>query len=130
MVQKQHKTNHSEMSETRKVKAEIVGAEKKTNKFFKKIRKMFNTVKLVIAIILDLADLIIGIIPLVNTAYDIACSIILLIILKHKKLALLPLIEVPMIIPPLSFINMILPICTITVLLDNGMENVKVYRFR
>jgi hypothetical protein len=130
MVQKQHKTDNSEVDSTRRVKAEVVGAQKKTNKFFEKIKNVFNTIKLIIAIILDLADLIIGIIPFVNAAYDVACCLILLIILKHKKLALLPLIEVPLIIPPLSFVNMLLPICTIAVLLDDGMENVKVYRFR
>jgi hypothetical protein len=130
MVQKQHKTDISEVDNTRRVKAEIVGAHTKTNNFWKKIISIIHKIKLIIAIILDAADLVIGLIPFVNAAYDIACSLILLIILKHKKLALLPLIEVPLIIPPLSFINMILPICTITVLLDNGMENVKVYKFR
>lgn len=130
MVQKQHKTDISQVNQARRVKAEIVGIETKKQKFWKKIKNVFNTIKLAIAIILDLADLFIGLIPFVNAAYDIACSLVLLIILKHKKLALLPLIEVPLIIPPLSFVNMLLPICTITVLLDNGMENVKVYRFR
>jgi len=125
MVQKQHKTDNNKVDSTRRVKAEVVGAQKKTNKFFEKVTSVFNTIKLVIAIILDLSDLVIGIIPFVNAAYDVACSLILLIILKHKKLALLPLIEVPLIIPPLSFVNMLLPICTITVLLDNEMENVK-----
>ena len=42
--------------EAKKVDVEIVGKEKKSNKFLKKIRLVFARIKLGIAIILDLID--------------------------------------------------------------------------
>lgn len=116
-----------------KVKAEVVGAEskwkKRSRRFFSKIKKVLNRIKLIIAVILDLIDLMIAWIPVVNTAWDIVCFLVLLVILKNKKLAILSLVEVPLIgLPPFSIIDMFLPICTMVVLMDNQEGSfVKVY---
>ena len=115
--------------EYKKVKAEVVGAESRWKKrwlhFRKKAAKALKRVKLIIAIILDLIDFAIAWIPIINTAWDVVCFIILLLILKNKKLAFLSLIELPLIgLPPFSIIDMILPICTVVVMIDNQEVNI------
>ena len=115
----------------KKVKVEIVGKEKKSNKFLKKIRLAFARLKLGIAIILDLIDFFIAWIPIINEAWDIITFLILLIILKNKKLAFISLIELPLLgLPPFSIIDMLIPIATITVLIDNGIGEIKFHKFR
>ncbi len=111
---------------------EIVGAkkEKKAYKFLKKIKSIWAKAKLGIAIILDLIDFFIAWIPIVNEAWDIITFIVLLTILKNKKLAFLSLIELPLLgLPPFSIIDMFLPIATITVLMDNGFDQMKMHGF-
>ena len=116
--------------EAKKVDVEIVGKEKKSNKFLKKIRLVFARIKLGIAIILDLIDFFIAWIPIVNEIWDIITFLILLIILKNKKLAFISLIELPLLgLPPFSIIDMFLPIATITVLIDNNLGDIKIQRF-
>jgi hypothetical protein len=106
--------------ETKRVKAEIVGLENRQKKFWKNAKKAINKIKLLTAIILDLIDFAIAWIPIVNEIWDIACFLILLLILKNKKLAFISLAELPLLgLPPFSIIDMFLPICTITVLIDN-----------
>ena len=105
----------------KKVKVEIVGHDGWFKKFLKKAKKVLGRIKLGIAIFLDLIDLFIGWIPIVNTAWDVVCFLILLLILKHKKLAYLSLIELPFIgLPPFSIIDMFIPVCSIVVLLDRS----------
>jgi len=104
-------TSHPAVKNLRKIK----------NKVFEKTSLYWKRTKFTIAILLDLVGLLIGWIPFVNSAYSILCCIVLLLILKNRKLALLSLIEVPLIIPPFSFIAMLLPICTIVVMMDNNM---------
>jgi len=116
--------------ESKKVEVEIVDVEKKSGKFSKKIKSTITKIKLGIAIILDVIDFFIGWIPIINTLWDIVTFIILLIILKNKKLAFLSLIELPLLgLPPFSIIDMVIPIATITVLMDNNIGKIKVQRF-
>ena len=116
--------------QVKKVKVEIVGKEKKENKLFKKIKRVFARIKLGIAIILDLIDFFIAWIPIINEAWDIITFLILLIILKNKKLAFISLIELPLLgLPPFSIIDMFLPIATITVLIDNGIGDLRIHIF-
>lgn len=116
--------------QAKKVDVEIVGKEKKSNKVLKKIRLVFARIKLGIAIILDLIDFFIAWIPIINEAWDIITFLILLIILKNKKLAFISLIELPLLgLPPFSIIDMLIPIATITVLIDNSIGNIKIQRF-
>ena len=116
--------------QVKKVDVEIVGKEKKSNKFLKKIRLVFARIKLGISIILDLIDFFIAWIPIVNEIWDIITFLILLVILKNKKLAFISLIELPLLgLPPFSIIDMLIPIATITVLIDNGMGNLRIHRF-
>ena len=123
-----HKINY--FVEAKKVKAEIVGKGKKTNKFIEKIKSIWVRIKLGIAILLDLIDFFIAWIPIVNEAWDIITFLILLIILKNKKLAFLSLIELPLLgLPPFSIIDMLIPIATITVLIDNGTGDLRIRRF-
>jgi hypothetical protein len=117
-------------------KIEIVGVESRSTVFWKKIVNVLNKIKLLIAIVLDLVGLAIGWLPIVNSIWTLACFFILVLILKHKKLALVSLIELPLIIPPFSIIAMFLPICTLVVLLDNQGQMygehsfVKVHNFK
>ena len=107
----------------KKVKVEVIGAKKKKKGFeliLHWIKKIFFSIKLVIAIVLDLADFFLGIIPIINAVWDVICFFILLIMLKNKKLAFIVFVELPLILPPLSFINMLLPINTLVVILDNA----------
>jgi len=118
----------------KKVKAEVVGAEIKGAKLWKKIKhkigKITRRIKLIIAVALDLIDFFIAWIPIVNEIWDIACFLILLVILKHKKLAFVSLVELPLLgLPPFSIIDMFLPICAMVVLLDNQEGNIKMHYF-
>ena len=116
--------------EAKKVKVEIVGKEKKSSKLFKKIKLIWARIKLGIAILLDLIDFFIAWIPIVNEAWDIITFLVLLIILKNQKLAFLSLIELPLLgLPPFSIIDMLIPIATITVLIDNGIGELRIHRF-
>ena len=118
--------------EAKKVKVEIVdiNKEKKSNKFFKKIKAITARIKLGIAVILDVIDFFIAWIPVVNEIWDVITFMVLLVILKNKKLAFVSLIELPLLgLPPFSIIDMFLPIATITVLIDNNIGNVKIQRF-
>src|SRR3989338_2038796 len=108
-------TSHPAVKKFRKIK----------NKVFEKTSLYWRRTKLTIAILLDLVGLFIGWIPLVNSAYSVFCFIVLLIVLKNKKIAILSLIEVPLIIPPFSIIAMILPICTLCMIIDNSLSNIK-----
>ncbi|HIH42671.1 TPA: hypothetical protein HA246_03435 [Candidatus Woesearchaeota archaeon] len=108
-------TSHPAVKKFRKIK----------NKVVEKASLYWKRTKFTIAILLDLVGLFIGWIPFVNTAFSIFCFIVLLVILRNKKIALLSLIEVPLIIPPFSFIAMILPICTLCVMIDNSLGNIK-----
>ena len=111
----------------KKVDVEIVSDKKESKKpvFLQFLGKL----KLTIAIILDLVHFFIGWIPFVNSAWSVATFIVLLLILKNKKLAFLSLIELPLILPPFSFIAMILPTASIAVLMDNSMAQMKLYKF-
>lgn len=116
--------------EAKKVKAEIIKEKKESKTFFKKIKSLILRIKLLIAILLDGIDLLIGWIPIVNTMWDIVTFFFLLIILKNKKMAFVSLIELPFIgLPPFSIIDMFVPIATITVLIDNNMSNIKIQRY-
>jgi len=113
--------------EAKKVKAEVVNP--KSREKPSKIWPVWARIKLGIAIVLDIIDFLIGWIPLINAAWDIVTFLVILLILKNKKLALLPLIEVPLILPPFSIIGMLIPIATITVLIDNNIGSIKIQRF-
>jgi len=114
--------------EAKKVKVEVVNP--KARKKPSKIWPIWARIKLGIAIVLDGIDFLIGWIPIINEAWDIVTFLILLVILKNKKLAFLSLIELPLLgLPPFSIIDMLIPIATITVLIDNGIGNIKVQRF-
>ena len=116
--------------QAKKVDVEIVGKEKKSSKLFNKVKMVWARIKLGIAILLDLIDFFIAWIPVVNEAWDIITFLILLIILKNKKLAFLSLIELPLLgLPPFSIIDMLIPIATITVLIDNGIGELRIHRF-
>ncbi len=107
-------TSHPAVKKLRKIKNKVV---EKTSLYWRRA-------KLTIAILLDLIGLFIGWIPFVNTAFSVFCFIVLLVLLKNKKIALLSLVEVPLIIPPFSFIAMILPICTFCVMIDNSINGI------
>lgn len=107
-------TSHPAVKKFRKIKNKIA---EKTSLYWKRT-------KLTIAILLDIIDFFIAWIPLVNSAYSIFCFIVLLVILKNKKIAFLSLIEAPLIIPPFSFIAMLLPICTFCVIIDNSINGI------
>ena len=113
--------------EAKKVKAEVVNP--KSREKSSKIWPVWARIKLGIAIVLDIIDFLIGLIPIINAAWDIVTFLVLLLILKNKKLALLPLIEMPLILPPFSIIGMLIPIATITVLIDNGIGELRIHRF-
>ncbi|MEK6949464.1 MAG: hypothetical protein AABX34_04530 [Nanoarchaeota archaeon] len=113
--------------EAKKVEVEIVNNKKEAKK---PLFPIFAKIKLTIAIILDLAHFFIGWIPLVNSAWSVVTFLSLLLILKNKKLAFLSLIEVPLILPPFSIIGMLIPIATITVLIDNSIGEIKIHKFR
>jgi hypothetical protein len=118
--------------EAKKVKAEVVGVERKWKKRFKamwkRVKKVLNRVKLSIAVMLDLIDFFIAWVPFVNTAWDIVSFLVLLVILKNKRLAFLSLVELPLIgLPPFSIIDMFLPICTFIVIIDNQEGGFRVY---
>src|SRR3989338_2794154 len=118
--------------EAKKVDVDIVGIkkEKNANKLTKKIISIWAKVKLGIAILLDLIDFFIAWIPIINEAWDIITFLILLIILKNKKLAFISLVELPLLgLPPFSIIDMLIPIATITVLIDNGIGDLRIRRF-
>ena len=115
--------------EAKKVIVEVVGKGRKSSKLFNKIKLVWARIKLGIAIVLDGIDFLIGWIPIINEAWDIITFLILLVILKNKRWALLPLIEVPLILPPFSIIGMLIPIATITVLIDNGLGELRIHRF-
>lgn len=88
--------------------------------------KMIARMKLGVAVFLDLADLILGWIPLINTAWDIVTFAVLLVILKNKRLAFLSLIELPFLgIPPFSIIDAFLPIATALTIMDINIEMLK-----
>lgn len=112
--------------EIKRVKAEVVNPKVRKKS---KILPVWARIKFGIAIVSDIIDFLIGWIPVINTAWDIVTFLVLLLILKNKKLALLPLIEVPLILPPFSIIGMLIPIATITVLIDNGIGDIKIRRF-
>ena len=115
--------------EAKKVIVEVVGKGRKSSKLFNKIKLIWARIKLGIAILLDLIDFFIAWIPIVNEAWDIITFLILLIILKNKKLAFISLIELPLLgLPPFSIIDMLIPIATITVLIDNGMGDLRIQR--
>lgn len=107
-------TSHPALKKFRKIK----------NKVVEKATLYWKRTKLAIAILLDIIGFFVGLIPLVNSAYSVLCFIVLLIILKNKKIAFLSLVEVPLIIPPFSFIAMILPICTFCVMIDNSLNGI------
>ena len=116
--------------QAKKVDVEIVGKERKSSKLFKKINVVWARIKLGIAILLDLIDFFIAWIPIINEAWDIITFLILLIILRNKKLAFISLIELPLLgLPPFSIIDMLIPIATITVLIDNGTGDLRIRRF-
>ena len=117
--------------EAKKVIVEVVGKGRKSSKLFNKIKLVWARIKLGIAIILDLIDFFIAWIPIINEAWDIITFLILLIILRNKKLAFISLIELPLLgLPPFSIIDMLIPIATITVLIDNGIGEIKFHKFR
>jgi len=112
--------------EAKKVNVELVEDLKESKKTFQKISLMISRIKLFVAIILDLVDFLIGWIPIVNTLWDLVTFIILIIILKNKKLALVSLIELPFFgLPPFSILDMFIPIATITVLIDNNLSKIQ-----
>jgi len=111
--------------EAKKVDAEVIEREYMEGSFSKKPLPIFTRIKFGIAITLDLIDFLIGWIPILNTLWDIVTFIILLIILRNKKLAFFSLLELPLLgLPPFSFIDMLIPVATILVMIDNGMKNI------
>ena len=116
------------LMEAKKVEVEIINGKKESKKPL--FLQFFARIKLAIAIFLDIIDFLIGWIPVINAAWDIVTLLVLLLILKNKKLALLSLIEVPLILPPFSIIGMLIPIATITVLMDNSIGEIKLQKFK
>jgi len=86
----------------------------------------FMGVKLLVAIGLDGADLVLGNIPLVNTVWDMATMIVLSVLLRHRYLAFFAVTEVfiPW-FPPLGQIDALLPMATILTLMDIGMTRLE-----
>ena len=89
---------------------------------------LFGKYKLFTAIALDVADILFGNIPLLNTIWDIMTFGVLFIILKRKYLAFFALGE--LIFPGIGFwskeIDAFVPSATILVLVDNYMAKHKV----
>ncbi len=111
--------------ETKKVKVEVVDEKgnKKPNRFFEKVKTILTKLKIGTAIVLDGIDFFLSPIPILNTAWDIVCFLVLLIILKNKRLAYFSLGE--LIIPglgPIGLIDGIIPACTIITILDTFID--------
>lgn len=82
--------------------------------------------KYLIAIILDLIDLILGHVPFMNTLWDIFTFIVLLVILDNKKLAFISLSELILFgFPVLGTIDAFFPLATIIVYFDSHNKNNK-----
>jgi len=114
------------MEQPKKVKVEIVGRENKGksyDKLFGRVSSVFIKIKLIVAILLDAVDLVLGNIPILNTIWDFITFSILFIILRNKYLAFLSLTELVLPgIPILGQIDAIIPVATLTTLLDIGIE--------
>ena len=108
--------------EARKVKAEIV---RETPFKETTIGSLLFRFKLTVAIVLDGIDFFIANIPMVNEIWDIITFFVLMLLLKRKYLAYLSLGEllIPG-IPPLGFIDGLIPIATVLVLVERAMEKV------
>jgi len=111
--------------QAKKVDAEVVEREYMNGSFSKKHLPISTRIRLGIAIILDGIDFFIGWIPIVNTLWDFVTFLILLVILRNKKLAFFSLLELPLLgLPPFSFFDMLIPVATILVIIDNSMKNI------
>ena len=101
-----------------KVRAEVVGA-MKPSPFKKSLIRALNKMKLLIAVALDLVDLVMGNIPLLNTAWDFVTVFVLLLILRNKTLAFIALAELPLIgLPPFGLLDALIPMATLLTLAD------------
>ena len=110
------------MEKAKKVKAEVVGSRRngKWNKVKAKSLKVVLKLKLGVAIILDVVDLVLGNIPILNTIWDLFTVLVLLVILKNKWLAFGALAELPLVgLPILGQIDALIPIATILTLADS-----------
>ncbi len=127
--------------EAKKVTAEVVdeggskadrkGGQRKKfkHRFGEKLVSFVNKIKIIIAVCLDLADLVFGNIPLINTLWDFFTVMVLMITLKNKSLAFMALAELPLLgIPPFGFIDSLIPIATILTLADIAGTNAHVIR--
>jgi len=109
------------MDEVKKVKAEVVGRKTRWDKFKIIVLKVILKLKLAIAILLDLVDLVLANIPILNTLWDIVTIAVLLIILKNKWLAFGAMAELPLVgLPFLGQIDALIPMATILTLLDSA----------
>lgn len=80
---------------------------------------IFGKIKLIIAILLDLVDLVIANIPLLNSIWDLVTMVILFFTLKNKSLAVASMSEI--ILPGIPFLGQIdalIPMATILTLID------------
>lgn len=92
--------------------------------------RWLNRFKLLIAILLDLVDLILGNIPILNSIWDFVTLVVLLFILKDPKLALMSSTEFLLPgIPPFGQIDALIPMATILTLIDIGKNNVVIMNF-
>ena len=108
--------------EAKKVKAEVVdeGAARKPRRGFRdRAISAIIKLKILIAVCMDLADLVFGNIPILNTVWDFITVMVLLVTLKNKPLAFMALAELPLVgIPPFGLIDSVIPIATILTLVD------------
>ena len=108
--------------EAKKVKAEVVeeGATRKPKRGSRgRLISVIIKIKIIIAVCMDLADLVFGNIPILNTVWDFVTVMVLLVTLKNKPLAFMALAELPFVgIPPFGLIDSVIPIATILTLVD------------
>ncbi|MBD3203569.1 hypothetical protein GF327_04695 [Candidatus Woesearchaeota archaeon] len=99
--------------------------QKKKNNLKSKIIGLLNKIKLGVAVVLDLIDLILGNIPLLNSLWDIITFAVLFFILNDKRLALFSNIE--LLLPGFFLFGQIdafIPIATILTLADISKKHI------
>ncbi|MBN1502567.1 hypothetical protein JW930_03415 [Candidatus Woesearchaeota archaeon] len=91
-----------------------------------KLYKVLSKIKVIVALILDGVDLILGNIPLLNSIWDIVTATVLLILLRDKRLALASNIELLLPgLPLLGQIDAFIPIATILTLMDIAKKGIE-----
>ena len=111
------------MAKAKKVKAEVMDGKREGKRKKSNLKEGFLNlllkIKLVVAIALDLIDLVLANIPLVNTLWDFVTFLVLMITLRNKWLAFAAFAELPLVgLPMLGQIDAFIPIATILTIID------------